>query len=164
MKEIKLTQGKLALVDDQDYERLSQWRWYAQNTRSGFYAVRKIGYPDGSAVCILMHRYVLGVADKTLKVDHRDKNTLNNQRENLRTATHSQNMANRKVVKNSSSKYLGVSWCGRINRWRAIIRKNNKGRIIESFRNEDDAALAYNREAVKEHGEFANLNQVPCGN
>lgn len=161
MKEIKLTQGKAALVDDADFQWLNQWKWYAQNTKSGFYAIRRVGHAGG---IICMHRLILGLIKPKQKADHKDRDTLNNQRSNLRIATHAENMSNRRVFKNSSSKYLGVHWFKRDKKWYATITKDNKKQTIGSFSEEDQAALAYNEAAKRLHGEFANLNQIPCGN
>lgn len=157
MKEIKLTQQKVSLVDDEDYEFLNQWKWCAAKSKSGlFYAVRKFR-TDGNQTTILMHRVIMGVLDKKVLVDHQDMDGLNNQRYNLRIATYSQNNANRSSRKDSSSKYLGVD--RHKGKWRVKIGKNGKCYHVGMFSNEDDAALAYNEAALKHHGEFANLNE-----
>lgn len=160
MKLIALTQGQFAQVDDSDYLWLNQWKWYAQNTKTGFYAVRK----DSQGCCILMNRLILGLTDKSIKGEHIDRNSLNNQRNNLRSATHAQNMSNRRVLTKTSSKYLGVRWFTRDKKWYAGITKDNKGIHLGSFDTEIEAALAYNNAAKKLHGEFANLNLLSLPN
>lgn len=152
MKEIKLTQGKVALVDDADFEHLNQWKWYAQKDRYTYYAVRRDGKKR-----MKMHRVVLGLKyeDKLLP-DHIDRNGLNNQRDNLRIATRSQNCANRASVKNAVSKYKGVSPMKK--RWQVHIVKNGVQKYIGLFKSEIDAANAYNKVATELHGQFAHLN------
>lgn len=93
------------------------------------------------------------------EVDHEDRNPLNDKIENLRAATRAQNMGNTRSRKNSTSKYLGVYLkCGKL--WCAQIRAQGKQRYLGSHKTEELAALAYNREAVRFHGEFANLNII----
>lgn len=157
MKEIKLTQGRVTLVDNSDFEWLNQWKWYAQNTKSGFYAVRKIRSADKDK-CILMHRLIMGIVDIKIKTDHKDRDTLNNRRKNLRASDHSQNMANRKA--SGSSKYLGVHWCKTRKKWTATITSNNKKKHIGYSDSEKNAALSYNEAAKIMHGKFANLNKI----
>jgi|SRR6188768_735071 len=158
MKEVQLTQGKVALVDDQDYDFLNQFKWYAKKDpfAKTYYAARN--NPEVKGLLILMHRQILGLDDPKLFCDHSDHNGLNNQKYNLRIATRSQNNANKQPT--GTSKYLGVSWDKSRNKWKAEIRKNKKGIHIGRFKNEAEAALAYNKKAVEMHGDFANLNNV----
>lgn len=93
-------------------------------------------------------------------VDHKDRDVSNNKIENLRPATDTQNSSNRTSAKGSSSQYLGVSWYKYTNRWFASISSNHKVTRLGYFFCEKQAALAYNRMAVKLHGEFANLNII----
>lgn len=155
MKEIKLTQGQVALVDDEDYEFLSQWKWYAIKDKTTFYAARA-----ERKTTIQMHRVILGLTDSKIEGEHKDHNGCNNQRDNLRIATRSQNCANRPSFKNSSSKYLGVSWHKKNKKWVAYIRKDGLRKYIGSFNKEEDAALSYNSLAIQYFGDFANLNKV----
>jgi hypothetical protein len=127
MKRISLTKGKFAIVDDCDYEYLMQWRWCLHN---GGYACRRRGESDevGSQI-ILMHRVIAGRMElcvQGLEVDHKDindpYNKLNNQRNNLRVATSSQNKANHKLQSNNTTKFTGVSnVSGYKNRFRAYL-------------------------------------------
>lgn len=156
MKQIELSQGKIALVDDEDYEFLNQFKWYAffNKYTNSFYAARG-NYKTKST--IYMHRLILNLNDRHTMADHIDHDTLNNQRFNLRCANRSQNAANSKSRLNSSSKYLGVCWDKNRNKWKAQIFKD-KQMLIGRFDNEKDAAKAYDVRAKQFHGEFANLN------
>lgn len=158
MREIKLTQGYVALVDDEDFEKLNQYKWYAHTTDSNkIYAARHVK----RNITELMHRKILNAPNKVL-VDHKNNNTLDNQTSNLRLCTHSENMRNSKPHKNSSSQYKGVylqiregtSW------WVSEIRFNSNKFFIGRFKNEIDAAKAYNIYAINLHKEFACLNPV----
>ena len=151
MREIVLTQGKVALVDDEDFELVSQWKWCAMRGKHTWYAVR--GCADGKSV--LMHREIFG-ADAGVKcqIDHKDGNGLNNKRENLRIATQSQNNANARNRLNTSSPYKGVCWDNARNAWLARISENFLGR----FSSEEDAAKAYDKAAIERFGEYARTN------
>lgn len=159
MKEIKLTQGKVALVDDADFEFLNQWKWIAIKDENTFYAARG-EYKNGKQTTLQMHRVLLGLINPKIEGEHIDRNGLNNQRNNLRIANRSQNCSNRPSFKGSSSKYKGVSRFGNTNKWRARIQKDSVSKTIGIFNNEQEAALAYNNEAEKLHGDFAYLNKI----
>jgi hypothetical protein len=147
MKLIPLTQGKFALIDDEDFLRVSQFKWlYAEG-----YAKRSVGS---------MHRFILNLDCENAKlVDHIDGNGLNNQKSNLRLCTHAQNVVNRRAEKNSASKYLGVYRQGKT-KFSAHVRKNRKGYYLGTFETEELAAEAYNKKALELHGEFARLNVI----
>ncbi len=182
MKEIRLGKGEyITQVDDEDYEYLSQWKWFAKDGRGGrFYAYRqeftgqRYSNGDKKYTLIKMHRVILSVSDKNILIDHKDRNPLNNQRSNLRIATSSQNSANRNPLNNRSSKYLGVSikkiYCKNVKkeiihtyiRYVAQIKHNLKKKELGTFpltpEGEILAAKLYDEAAKKYHGEFANLN------
>lgn len=154
MREIILTKGQVALVDDADFDWLSQWKWYAQaNNHGGFYAARR--GPDRRLV--YMHRIINDTPDDAV-TDHRDGNGLNNRRANLRTATQLQNMMNRYAKRDGSSSLKGV-WFDRHmsspRPWRAAIRLNGKLKYLGRYSNEADAASAYEVAAKQHFGEFA---------
>ncbi len=154
MKEIGLTQGQVALVDDEDYDYLMQWKWYAQGSKKSnyFYAVRNEAKDK-----ILMHRVILDLNDKSKTADHKNHNTLDNQKQNLRIASVAQNSCNR-ISLHKSSKFLGVNKTKVRNTWRASITKNYTTKYLGSFKTEEQAALAYDMAAKAIHGEYANLN------
>lgn len=162
MKEIKLTHGKFALVDDEDYDFLMQWKWHAHNPRENkWYAKRSIYFAENKRkTTVIMHRVIMK-ARKGQTIDHRFGEGFDNQKKNLRFCTAAQNNANRKSAnKNSTSKYLGVFFDNRRRKWVAAICSNYKKVRIGIFANEDDAAIAFNDVAIKIHGQFARLNII----
>ena len=158
MQEIELTQDQVALVDDEDCEWLSDFKWCAQwrTPRKVFVAARNSG---ASNQTILMHRQITG-APLGKVVDHHNHNTLDNRRKNLRVCTWSQNAANGRKRLHSSSRFKGVSWYKRFQKWRASICKDGRDHHLGCFADESDAARAYNGAAVRMFGEFALLNEV----
>jgi HNH endonuclease/AP2 domain len=154
MKEISLTQGKVAQVDDADFEWLSQWKWCALRVGHTWYAVRT-DYTGGRKQMVIMHRLVVGRSD--LRVDHRDGNGLNNQRGNLRLVTASQNRCNSRK-RGGSSIYKGVCLRKRGKHWQAQIANLRVQKYLGSFNSEVEAARAYDAAARELHGEFACLN------
>ena len=161
-KRIKLTQGKYALVDDIDFDRVSQFSWYANKRKHTYYAQRII-YLSGGQHTLFLHRFILNLKLYDGKqADHIDGDGLNNQRSNLRKCTLHQNRLNRRP-QSGVSKYKGVNWHRVSQKWRAKIKKNRKDYYLGLFSNEIDAAKAYDRKAKELHGEFARLNftEVP---
>jgi hypothetical protein len=158
MKEIQLTRGYVALVDDEDYEWLNSFKWSVNISKGGYIRAKRGPTADNNFT--KMHRMILGVTDPNVFVDHRDRNALNNCRSNLRIATKGENCSNVTKIKNATSKYLGVCWFKPIKQWSVSIEKNKKKYHLGYFKNEDDAALAYNAKAIELHGEFANLNKL----
>lgn len=159
MKEIKLTQGKIALVDDEDFEHLNQWKWHIQKSGNTYYAIRTEWLSKSKCICVRMHREILGVKSGDI-IDHKDGNGLNNTRNNLRIADSSKNGSNTRSRKNSSSKYLGVHYCKTRSLWVAQIQHKKVGYHLGLFKDEKLAAIAYNKKALELHGEFANINQL----
>jgi len=154
MKEIKLTQGKVALVDDEDYEYLSQFQWQIKKTNGLFYAKRGVWVTErNNNIHIYMHREIIDAPIK-MDVDHIDGNGLNNQKSNLRICVHAQNMANMK--KRKGKQYKGIT--PRREGWLAQIKVNYAHIYLGDYKTKEDAARAYDRAAIKYFGEFANLN------
>ncbi len=153
MKRIKLTQGYSCIVDDEDYEFLSQWKWHVLIGKPHVYAMRNSEPVDGKRHHILMHR-VLNKTPKGRDTDHVNGNTLDNRKANLRNATRRQNMHNRKPNAKGTSKYKGVSWHKQHRKWIVHIQVNKVGHHIGLFHDEKEAALAYEARAKKEFGKF----------
>lgn len=151
MKEIPLTRGMVALVDDEDYLVLSKTRWFALRGKYTWYAVcnHKENY--------LMHRYIVG-APIGVHVDHADGNGLNNQRENLRLCDNSRNMQNCRLPVTNTSGFRGVSFDKKNNKWFAYIKNHGRMYYLGRFDDKVEAAKVRDRNAVKLHGEFARLN------
>lgn len=167
MKIIQLNHGKVALVDDADYNWLNQWKWHIKKAGNTYYAKRNV-FVNGVYKTIKMHRQILGLTNPKILGDHIDHDGLNNQRFNLRVATPGQNSMNTSSSKKSGSIYLGVSVKtdkrNKIIRkyWYASIKVNKKHLCLGQFKltldNEIIAAKAYDEAAKKYFGEFANLN------
>lgn len=152
ISEIPLTQGMVAVVDEEDYSYLSQWNWCVLKVEKLCYAVRNI--KDG---VILMHRQLLN-APKGKEIDHKDGDGLNNCRSNLRICNHQQNHYNLRNQVNTSSIYKGVYWDKDKHKWRASLKVEGKIKRLGRFKDEVLAALAYNQAATRYHGEYARLN------
>lgn len=143
----------VALVDDEDFEKLNQFNWYAHKDCNTFYAGRHITV-DGKRTTQLMHNVILNGKG----IDHRDGNGCNNQKTNLRLCTNQENCMNQRKQTGTSSIYKGVSLFKRDNKWQASIMLNGKKIYLGLFNSEIEAAKAYNDKAVALFCEFANLN------
>jgi hypothetical protein len=154
VKELELTQGKVAIVDDSDFEHLNQWKWYCS---SKGYAVRNIPV-NGKQTLQLMHAVIINTPPG-MQTDHINGDRLDNRKENLRICTCSENQWNQHKVR-GESKYKGVSYHKRHNKWYAQIRINGKRIYIGVFKDEIDAAKAYNEAATRYFGEFAKINEM----
>jgi hypothetical protein len=160
VREIELTQGQKAMVDDADFEWLSQWKWCAWWSPStcSFYAVRRTHRSEGFPRRMIgMHRFILG-ARSGEQVDHDDHDTLNNQRYNISACTVSQNQANSRLRRDNTSGFKGVSWKRESRKWLATIMVKGKCIYLGLFNNPKDAADAYDDAARSHFGEFACTN------
>ena len=153
MRQITLTKGLSAQVDDEDFDKLNRhkWRAWKGRTHSTFYAIRS----ESGGRVVLMHREIMLGVDR---IDHQDGNGLNNQRSNLRSCSESQNQANRRKRSGCSSTFKGVTWDKQQKRWRAQITQQYKHKTLGTFSSEEEAARAYDAEARMVFGEFAKLN------
>lgn len=143
------------MVDDEDFENLNQWKWYAFPDKKTMYARRNTRTKPkrGSR----MHREILA-APIGVGIDHEDGNGLNNQRSNLRLATDGENNRNRGIQSNNTSGYIGVYWCKGAGKWFATIKICGKRHFIICSDDIIEAAKARDTAAIKYHGEFAKLN------
>jgi len=159
MKQIPLTRGYVARVDDEDYTWLSANRWCAQLQSSGkspiVYAARQTR-KGGKKRSILMHREI-AMPLPGFDVDHRDSDGLNNQRKNLRICTASHNMANRRKHIIFSSRFKGVAFVSK-GKWRARIQVEHRSYHIGYFATEEEAAAAYDRAAEQYFGSWRKPN------
>lgn len=162
MKEIPLTKRYVALIDDEDYERIGAMKWYAcevKTPNSMLVYARRGWRTNGRQHTATMHNAILQTKSK---IDHRDGNGLNNQRSSLRLATYSQNTWNSRKFRKATSHYKGVSWNQSEKKWAAQVVAHGKHHWIGWFKDEVDAATAYNFVVAEVQGEFAVMN-TPLG-
>ena len=159
MKSIPLTQGKVAIVDDLDYESVSKYKWSAIRRRHTWHAIRNIKSKTGWTRAY-MHQQLLGFpARGGLQVDHKNGDGLDNRRDNLKACTRQQQRFSfRTKSPSASSKYRGVSWHSRGRRWEAQIMHCYQKRHLGLFASEESAARAYDAAARQYFQEFARLN------
>ncbi len=153
-KEIRLANGMVAIVDDEDYQALAKWKWCYQKPRGRRrtgYAIRKC---EGRTLG--MHTAILGCP----LIDHKDGDCLNNRRSNIRPATRGQNEQNKGkgTYRAFTSRYKGVRWVERDKRWRATIKTDGRRIALGQFQSEEAAARAYDAAAREIFGEFARCN------
>lgn len=157
---IPLTQGQVCLVDIEDLPRLQHHKWYAAKANHGsraetFYVRAKI-----AGKSVPLHRFLLDVTDPNLTVDHKNHDTLDNRKENLRLVDRNQSMQNRRGWYNKGNRdgipYKGVYRTGQ--RFRSVIKKNKQIYDLGRFDTPEEAARAYDEMAIKLHGEFAVIN------
>lgn len=153
MKLIPLTQGKTTIVDDQDYEWLSQYKWCLDGT--GRYAARRRRKGEVGPTIILMQRMVMGFPPSG--VDHIDGNTLNNKRSNLRLANKSENAFNTLAHRDNLTGVKGVSVNG--GKFRARIWVNGKEISLGVFLKLEEAAEAYKQASLKYHNQYSVFNR-----
>jgi hypothetical protein len=155
LKTIPLTKGQIAIIDDEDYERISAFKWCCAYGRETFYGKRAYGF-QSEHITVLLHRFILN-APKDMQVDHINGDGLDNRRANLRICTHADNQHNRKKQKTNTSGYKGVFWNKQYKKWEVQIRAEKKIRV-GMFSDKEEAARAYDAKAKELHGEFARLN------
>lgn len=158
MKELKISgTDQVAIVDDEDYDRLSQYTWRLSGASKTIVSrqQKRCGWNKSTSLaCEIMQK-------PSLMFDHIDRNFLNNQKENLRSCNTAQNAMNKTKTKNTSSVYKGVSRDRQYKKWRAMIRINGKLKNLGGFETEINAGIAYNCAAHKFFGEFAVFNPLP---
>ncbi len=159
MTSIPLTQGKIAIVDEDDYELVSQFRWYAAKDGPRFYVQRNIQLGNGIRKTLKMHTLITGYA----LVDHINGDGLDNRRINLRSSSNAENSRNSRMKRSNKvggSKYKGVYWYKANNKWGAIIGFNYHNKFLGLFESQEEAAMAYDKAAVELFGKYAKLNFV----
>jgi len=159
MKEIQLTKGFVALVDDEDYETINKHHWYTSVRSRANYAKRDV-YHGGRRLTEFMHRVIMDCPEG-MYIDHINHNGLDNRKENLRICTNQENCRNR--IKHAPTtlgmiKGVSISKCIKSKPFRAHIKHNYKNIDIGFFANLDDAARAYDKKALELFGQYAQLN------
>lgn len=156
MTRIKLTQGKYALIDDEDFDKVSKFQWCTYRAYNDIYYVSS-RTEEGKT--ILMHRYILGLkSGDGNNVDHKNSDGLDNRKSNLRIATTRENSRNRRKNINNISGYKGVSWNTARNSWVVHIKVGLKRVYLGKYNNTRLASEAYSEAAKKYYGEFARTN------
>jgi hypothetical protein len=155
---IPLTRGMFSIIDKADGGIVTQCNWFAASGGSGlFYAAKWMGtYPN--RILIKLHRYLLGLTDPEIESDHKNGNSLDNRRSNLRKSSHIQNVRNRAINLSSKSGIKGVTKTAN-GKWRARIGVNYEAVWLGVFESQIDAANAYREAAQKFYGEFAVHNR-----
>ncbi|MGG1598512.1 AP2 domain-containing protein [Paenibacillus naphthalenovorans] len=155
MKSIPLSKGKFALVDDEDFDLVSEFTWQAVQIHKVWYAITTV-YRDGKSQTLYMHRLIMNPKPGQ-EVDHKNRNGLDNRRSvNLRIVDHATNQHNQRSK--GLSRYKGVNWRKDRGKWRAEIRKGKIRLFLGHFSDEVDAAKAYDAAARELYGEFASTN------
>jgi hypothetical protein len=156
MKKIALNQGKFALIDNEDFERISQYHWCFD----GRYVIANPSKPKNIIKRIYLHRLIMNTIDG-FETDHINRNKLDNRKINLRVCTHIEN-SQHKILYNKYG-YKGISFMkenGRTKKWRSRIKVNTKEILLGYFLTAEKAAKAYNNAATKYFGKFAILNSI----
>lgn len=155
MKNIPLTQGKIAIVDDEDYVIINQHKWFAVRSRKIYYARTWIK-TDSGKILMPIHRFIMN-PDKHVLIDHINGDGLDNRRCNLRICNYITNQRNRRITI-GSSRFKGVCWHKLNNKWRARIRINCHLKDLGCFDSELAAAKSYDQAAILYFGNFARIN------
>ena len=153
MKQIELTQGKIALVDDEDYDLCMQFNWFARVTRDELWYAARGERDEQGMFHIFLHNFIMEPPEH-LTVDHKNKNGLDCQRHNMRLATHNQQAMNRRSRNPIGLRGVYQEGTG----YRAMIRVNRKLIRLGTFDTSEQAARAYDAAAKEYNGEFATLN------
>jgi len=156
-RRIDLGEREWTILDQKDYYRYGNLKWSLGGSKKKFYAVSGIKDKDGNFKMVRLQRLIMNEPPGLL-VDHKNGDSLDNRRENLRIATRTQNLFNTRKRKNTSSRFVGVSIDKRYCLWEAYITHRRKKIFLGYFKNEVDAARAYDAAAKKSRGEFARLN------
>lgn len=161
MRQIQLTKGQVALVNDADYESLNQYKWYAHKWGHTYYAVRKASRSECGQPFLFMHRVILNVPNG-VGTDHINGNGLDNRRLNLRNCSVAQNQWNQRLHQNNTSGYKGVDYVPEfsVKQWRAQIQFKGKRLHLGLYGTAEEAARSYDEAAWKYHGDFASTNKT----
>jgi len=155
MKKIPMKHGRFVMVDDEDFEEMSKYKWSTSLDPKHHYAKHTVYYPDGTRKTLRMHRLIMK-APNGVWVDHINGNGLDNRKENLRLCSPSENARNCRLGKGNTSGFKGVYLVK--GKWRGEIKVNKTKYHLGTYKNKIDAAKAYDQAAKKYFGEFAKLN------
>jgi hypothetical protein len=159
MREIQLTQGYVALIDDEDYDMVNFFSWHVMKRKTNIYVGTQACVLNKKNIMITLHWLLIRNVPKGYEIDHIDGNALNNQKSNLRVVTHTQNMKNaRKSSGCVTSKYKGVFKPNGVNSYKVLITVDKKVIYLGYYKDELEAAKVYNEAALKYFGEYAKIN------
>jgi hypothetical protein len=156
MKIIPLTNNEFTIVDDENFDRFSKYKWHLDKRGRRLYAKRDIVIEE-KRTTIYMHQEII-IVPNGLEIDHKNSNGLDNRKENLRICNRTQNNGNRRKRLNCSSKYKGVSWNNGKKKWQSAITVYGKTMYLGRFNDEIKAAEVYDDKAIEIFGEFSRLN------
>lgn len=156
MKEISLTKGYSAIVDDEDFERVSAFKWHAHESKSSKFYARRDVRKGKSKTRIFMHRFLMKISDPDVVVDHINGNRLDNRKENLRIASVTENNRNQtKIRSDNSSGYRGVALNSKTGKYVAYVTgSNGKRKHLGTFSKAEEAAKAFDKAAKEIYGKF----------
>jgi len=161
VKKIELSRGLVALIDDEDYPAISQFKWTASARNYAYRVTQDSGKQSYHA----LHREIMGLqSGDSREVDHIDGDGLNNQRANLRICSHAENTLNRRMSKRNTSGFKGVTWSKCNRRWQAQIMIGGKQKWLGLYDSPEIAHAAYKAAADALHGEFANHGIIRASN
>lgn len=149
--------NKEVTIDAEDWGKVKKYRWYPHTERKTFYIIAK-DYDNN--IMLKLHRVILNLNNSEIQADHKNHDTADNRKENLRVCTASENLKNRGKQRNNTSGYKGVYWSKKNKKWISFINFNKKMKYLGSFDSIDKAAISYNIAAIEHHGEFAKLNNI----
>lgn len=156
---LKLTQGQTTILDLEDYEKIKNYNWYASYDKKGrtFYCRVNV-MKNKKWYCYILHRIILQITNSRTQIDHKNHNTLDNRKENLRICMNGENNRNVRKQRRNTSGYKGVSFHVRRNKWQVSICVNNKLLYLGLFSDPKEGAKIYDKAAKYYFGEFAYLN------
>lgn len=158
MKKIPLTRGYSVKVDDEDYQKLSKFKWHYNNGYACRRLHKKVAYKKYKGEYIYMHRLIMKHPE--LGVDHVNGDSLDNQRKNLRVADQSDNMCNQHKARHNKYGYKGIYFAKDRKKFAARVTYRKKKHILGYYDTAKEAAISYNEGAIKYHKQFARLNNV----
>ena len=153
--------GYRVIIDDDDWDKVKMYRWHVDQVylrRSGNYYFRTRPYKNGQRITLVLHKYVKGVSPEGMYIDHINRNTLDNRKENLRFVTPQQNKYNQKTRKDNTSGYKGVGVQTHCKRYIVRIVYGGKRHSLGTFDSPEDGARVYDKKALEVFGEYAVTN------
>lgn len=156
-KSLVLTQNKRTIIDDEDFEKVSKYKWFAKNHSGKYYALHSLPREGSTRKALRLHRFIMNAGPEDV-VDHINGDTLDNRKINLRLCSQAENSRNRTKTKSNTSGFKGVRFHKRTKKWEARIGFNYKLHYLGLFDKIEEATKAYDAACKQLHREFASLN------